>query len=230
MNKVLSTLIIILLSGILVWALFFRKVPTPDPIVSISYQYKTDTVWKDTLYVPGKPYPVPTPPKYITKYISDTALINALRIQLSESQVIITGLKDSIAISKNYLKQYPRNPKLIAFNIKKDTMALGLLQITGQVEEREWPVDFTAWNYNWSYPTGLSREKVPEPPTLKEPFANYFVGGGVDLLYKSPYISGKIEKDWASIRLYGTIDVGLLKSESSSIKLGVDYKIQWRDR
>lgn len=227
MNKILSIIVNIILIGLIVWIIFFRKVPVPDPIVTIDYQYITDTVYLDTLYLPGKPYPVNTPPNTIKIFLTDSAAIDSLKILLREKDILISGLEDSISIHQNYLKQFPNNPKLLAIDLKRDSMYLGLLQITGQVQEHSWPIDLNNYAYRWNYPTNLSRHEVQQPPTLKEPFANYFVGGGVDILYKSPIISGQIEKNWTSLRLYGTIDVGLLSNKASSIKAGIYYKFGW---
>ena len=220
-NTLLTTLFIIII-GLIVWDIFFRKHPVPEPI--IDYQYITDTIWDSIPYNVPEPYPVYTQPRTVTLYLADTNMLNQYKLQLAEKNLIIAGLIDTIRIHEGYLKQYPSNPKLLAIDLQKDSMSVGLLNITGIPQEDKWPIDLARFNYRWTNDRGLSRSSTLTPPTKERSPFEYFVGGGVDLLYLSPYVSGRIEKDWTRIRLYGNIDVGLLKSESSGIKLGVDYK------
>ena len=216
MKNTLLTLLILLIVGLIVWDAFIRKHPLSEPV--ISYQYITDTVWDSIPYAVPEPYPVPTPPRTVTLYEVDSVVVNSLKILISKRDLLIASLKDTISIHKDYLKQYPSNPKLLAIDLKQDSMSVGLLNITGIPQEDKWPIDLARFNYRWTNDADLSRSPTLTPPTEEQqPFANYFVGGGVDLLYLSPYISGRIEKEWARIRLYGNIDAGLLKIESSGI-------------
>ena len=216
--------------GLIVWDLFIRKHPLPEP--EISYQYVTDTVWDSIPYAVLEPYPVYTPPRIVTFYEVDSTALDSLVILLHNQDLLIASLLGRWdTISQAYIKQYPSNPKLLAIDLKRDTMSMWLLNITGIPQEDKWPIDLARFDYRWNYAAGLSRHSTSSPPIKEQqPFANYFVGGGVDLLYLSPYISGRIEKDWARIRLYGNIDAGLLKKESSGIKLGVDYKLNGKIR
>lgn len=214
--------------GLIVWDLFIRKHPLPEP--EISYQYVTDTVWDSIPYAVPEPYAVPTPPRTVTIYVADTNAINSLKMELREKDIIIIGLIDTIKIQEGFLKQYPSNPKLLAIDLKQDSMSVGLLNITGIPQEDKWPIDLARFNYRWTNDADLSRSPTLTPPTKERSPIEYFVGGGVDLLYLSPYISGRIEKDGARMRLYGNIDAGLLKKESSGIKLGVDYKLNGKIR
>lgn len=209
--------------GILVWYSLIRPVNIPDPI--ITYEYMTDTVWVDTLYLPGQPYMINTPAKTITYYRIDSAALDSLTIILTDQNILIEGLKDSIRINQNFLKHYPSNPKLLAMTIRHDTLAMGLLDITGQIAERSWPLNLNQFTYHWAYGSNLSRHSVQQPPIQEQHFVNYFIGGGVDLLRLSPYLSGKVEKSWSSIRIRGEASIGLLNRNTSSLRIGLDYKL-----
>ena len=229
MKNTLTYLLITVIIGLIVWDIFFRKVTVPKP--TISYQYITDTIWDSIPYVVREPYPVATPPSFVTIFVTDTMALKEYELRLVEQDIIISSLRDTIQIREAYLKQYPYNPKLLGIDLQKDTISIGLLNITGIPQEDKWPIDLARFDYRWIYQEGLGRVGTHPPPAQeKQPFANYLVGGGVDLLYLSPYVSGKIEKEWARIRLYGNIDVGLLSNNTSAIKLGVDYKLNGKIR
>lgn len=230
MKKLLIIILIISIIGLIVWDSFIRKHSIPKPITLIDYQYSTDTVWVDTLYLIGDPYPVPTPPRTIIRYEMDSVALNYLKLIISKQRIYIAGLKDTITLHENYLKQFPSHPKLIELSLIKDSIMLGLLQISGQAESKQWPIDLNRFKYRWDYINDLTRIETKLPPIEEKPFAEYFVGGGVDLLWRSPYISGKIEKDLTRIRLYCNANIGLLNHETSSIKIGVDYKFNGKDR
>lgn len=230
MKKTLIIILITIIIGLIIWDTFIREHKILDPIITIDYQYVTDTIWKDTLYLKGDPYPIPTPLKYLIRYKIDSTAIKNLKLILSEKNLYIAGLKDTITLHESYLKQFPNNPKLIELSLIKDTMVLGLLQISGQAESKSWPIDLNRFDYRWDYVNDLTRRNTKLPPIKEKFFAEYFVGGGYDLIWRSPYISGEIEKDLQRIRLYCNADIGLLNWETSSIKIGVDYKINVKNR
>lgn len=224
-------LIILFLStiiGLIVWDAKFRKHSTPPSV--ISYSYIPDTIYIPAPYPIPEPYPVETPPRIITYYQIDSTAIDSMSLIISELDIMVMGLLDTISIHQSYLKQYPNNPKLLAVDLKRDTVSMGLLNITGIPQEEKWPIDLNQFDYIWNYVAGLTRHPTSLPPTKEKSPLEYFVGGGVDFLYLSPYVSGSIEKDWARIRLYSTAEFGLLKKEPVSIKFGVDYKFNGKNR
>ena len=225
MKKTPIIILITIIIGLIIWDTFIREHKIPDPIITIDYQYVTDTIWKDTLYLKGDPYPIPTPPKYLIRYKIDSTLIKNLKLILSEKNLYIAGLKDTITLHKSYLKQFPNNPKLIELSLIKDTIELGLLQISGQAESKQWPIDLNRFDYKWDYVNDLTRRNTKSPPIKEKFFAEYFVGGGYNLLYSSPYIDFSAEKGLQRIWLYSNIQIGLLNKETSSIKVGVKYQI-----
>lgn len=228
MKNIFLSILFLIIIGLVVWDIFFRKILIPEP--EISYQYITDTIWDSIPYFVPEPYPVPTPPHIVTIYKTDTNILNQYKLLLSEKNLIIAGLIDTILIQETFLKSYPSNPKLLAIDLKQDSMSVGLLNITGIPQKDKWPIDLARFNYRWTNGADLSRSPTLTPPTQERSHFEYFVGGGVDFLYLSPYVSGRIEREWTRIRLYGNIDVGLLKNETSGLKLGVDYKFNGTSR
>ncbi len=221
-NKIINIILFFSLIGFWVYITLIRKYPEPE--IVDDYQYKTDTLYKDTLYLPGKPYPVPTPPRTVKIYLTDSSVIDSLKLLLQDQEVIIAGLEDTIALHEAYLKQFPENPKILNMDLSRDTLNFGLLFISGQIQERSWPIDLNRFNYRWSYASDLSRHPTHSPPVQEKPFAEYYAGGGFDFLWLSPYLNGRIEKNWARFQFYGDAQIGLLNLKASDIKVGLNYK------
>ena len=226
-KSVIITLLIIII-GLIIYNTFIRKYPILDPI--INYEYITDTLYIPKPYSVPEPYPVPTPPRIIIRYEVDSITLNYYKLKISKQNILIAGLLDTIAIHENYLKQYPSNPKFIDMFLIRDTLSLGLLQILGHVENKSWPIDLNRFDYKWDYINNLTRRDTKLPPLKEKSYVKYFGGGGVDLLWLSPYIDFTVEKELQRIRLYSNINLGLLNKNSSSIKIGIDYRFNVKDR
>jgi len=216
-----------ILQGLVVWYFFFRKpiIPPSDT----EYVYVTDTVWLDTVIVVSEPYYIHTPPKTVIIYKTDSSSLDSLSLILKEKEIVIASLKDSISIHENYLKQFPSNPKILGMDLNKDSLSLGLLSISGQTQINSWPINLDRFDYRWVHGSDLSRHPTQSPPIKERSQTQYFMGGGVDLLKTSPYILGRIQKDWARIMLYGDIRLGLLEIETSGIQIGINYEV-WANR
>lgn len=222
-KNVLIFVLLIIITGLVIWYLDYINSSVPNS--QVSYNYVTDTVYIDTTYTIPVSEGLITKPITLIKYRIDSIALDSLNLIINQQNIIIAGLKDSIAISSYYLKQFPRNPKLLSFSLIKDTLRIGLLPISGQIEERVWPIDLNSWGYIWDFNSDLTRHPTESSTTLDKPFAEYFVGGGVDILWLSPYLSGRIEKDFRRVRLYGDAHIGLLKKETHGLKIGLEYRL-----
>jgi len=225
----IDIILVVIILGIVIWYVFFKK---PIPIPSqVEYIYVTDTIYKSVPYKVLVPYEVYTPPQYLIRYQIDSSRIDSLKLVLNNDSLIIEGLKSQIIIHQNYIKQFPENPKLLNLNLFRDSLSLATLPISGIIQEEKWPLDLNLYSYNWDLSTGFTRKNNTSlSPTEEGSKIQYYVGGGVDLLWLSPYLSGRIEKEWARVRIYGNANVGLLRKESSKIEIGGEYKLNAKDR
>jgi len=222
----LEIILLIILVGIVIWFILFKKEPVPEP--RVEYVYVTDTIKVPVPYEVEKPFPVPTPPIQVVEYIVDSAALDSLTILLQNQSLILAGLRDSIKINEAYIKQYPTSPKLLALEAKRDSFSMDILNINGLVWEYIFPWDLNYYSYRWNPEVGFTRIDVPPgalPPTEKEPFANYFVGGAVDIWHTMPQLSFRAEKSMSSFRLYVDTRVGLLDLDRSSLSVGIEYQI-----
>jgi len=227
-KEILQLLILATILSLVVWLIFFKK---PQKVVE--YKYRTITTRIPYPYSVPEPYPVPTPPSKVIVYEIDSIALDSLKILLQGQELIIAGLRDSIRINEAFLKQFPRNPKLLSLEVKKDSIKMDLLEISGYPGDWYLPVDFNHYSYRWNLSSGFTRKNVKPtilPPTLKEPFANYFVGGGVDLWHRMPYISARAEKQFSSTRLYIGTQIGLLELDRSNLHVGVEYQLNGKNK
>lgn len=221
------TILKILLSLTLVGVVFvigYRMQPEPDHILDPNIQWKTDTIKVPEPYTVPVPYDVEVPPRIVKIYEVDSTAIDSLKLLMFQDSIIISGLKNQVAIHQNYLKQFPYNPKLINFDLVFDTLSLTLLDIDGITSAISYPIFIEFYKYNWSAGELTREDNIRQIPQQKN-YLNYKFGLGYDLLYVTPYLQGEISKDISKFELYGRIGVGLLNIESSEIKLGANYNL-----
>jgi len=224
-NIYILTLLLIIASAV-AWYFFIREDPVPEQVTM--YEYTTDTIFVQVPYEVPVPYSVPTPPLTVTIYKVDSAAIQGLRLIIADQELKITGLKDTISLHENYIKQYPRNPKFLSMELNRDSLNLGLLQISGQIEERSWPIDLNAWSYNWNFDSDLSRHATQPPPIKKPELFQLLIGGGADLLASSSYGSLRAEFHIKKFRIYSDANLLFKIPEASNVRVGLEYKIYGR--
>ena len=209
------------LIGIIVYLYLFR-----EPLIKTIplHHYHTDT-----LRIPD-PYPVPVPyfdsvpPRILKIYEKDSLAIDSLKLLLSEKDIIIQGLYSQITISQDFLKQFPKNPKLLELNISSDSLSISTLQISGIPYKYDYPIYLSDFNYKWAL-DGLTKTKTNNKE-VKQKLFQYFVDGGFSFFHKSPYVGFTIEKDWARVTLYADVKGILLKTNGFDTNIGVKYNIR----
>jgi len=204
---------------LLIYILFGKTDSIPD----IVYNYKTDTIYVDRPYEVPVPYEVPTPPKVVKVYLVDSTSIDSLSMIIKDKDLIIFKLRDSILISEYYFKQFPKNPKLLSLGLSKDSLNISLLNIGGNVNSFNWPINLTYFDYRWDYENNLTRSvhKVSN----YGPSFNYYIGMGLDIPRTSPFITNQLEITNRKIKVFTSADIGLLDIKSSNFKFGIGYSI-----
>lgn len=224
MRNIKQILIIILLLIIAVGVVYDIVFNKPDHILDPNVQWKTDTIYVDKPYEVPVPYGVPSKPRYITIYEVDSSLIDSLQIIIDDKDFTITGLEQEILISKNFLKLYPNNPKLIDLELLFDTLSITMLNVSGVVSKLDYPIFIEHYKYRWSNGEFTKEKNIRYVPQQKQ-YLDYKLGGGYDLLYLTPYLQGEISKGFSKFELYGRVGIGLLNNKSSEIKIGANYNL-----
>jgi hypothetical protein len=220
--KNIQNFVIVTLIALIGYLYFFRK-PGIKYIPSTHTEYITDTF---RLRIP---YPIPIPyhstinPVTVKIYLKDSLAIDSLELLLKEKDILIQGLHSQIIISQDFLKQYPRNPKLIELNLKSDSLSLSMLGIDGIPMGYSYPIYLSDYKYKWTL-NNLSYTKTNDNNTIKNPL-QFWIGSGFNFIYPTPYLNFAIEKNWARIRIYGETNIGLLKKEGNSLNMGLKYNL-----
>jgi len=218
----ISLVLLLIIAGLAIWYFFFRKEPTPTQ--TVSYEYVTDTVYIDRIIKVKVPTGISTSPQTVLVYKTDSSVIDSLNIELKNKQILLSSLMYSVSLHQSFITQFPTNPKLLSLALYRDSLSLGLLNTKGEVTESMWPIDLNKWYYTWDNESDLLRysTNIPKPD---KPFLDFYMGGGFDMLWVSPYVSASVEKNISRIRLYGNAQLGLLKNEVHGLKIGIDYRI-----
>ncbi len=223
LNTFLKLIILLAIVGLVVYSMFFWK---PAPV--IEYKYVTDTIHDSIPYEVSVPFRIETPPSVIVEYVIDSTALDEYKLIIHSQNILIKKLADSLFIHSNFIKAYPSNPKIVGIGLYRDTLQMGLLEIAGVFREYTWPIDLNRYNYRWDLNNGFTRKRLKPtalPPTEKAPFANYYVGGAVDIMQSNFMLTGRIEKSIASARLYTSLQFGLLDITESNFQIGVEYNI-----
>lgn len=214
---------------------FFHKPVKPPTYLEV---VKTDTVYVDRPYEVPKPYKVYQDPKTIIEYRivkeKDLEALKKLQLRISEDSILLTGLKEKISIHENYLKQYPKSPKLLTLDLTKYELALSLLDITGTSKTYMYPISTRDFKYRWVDGTLGSK---PDPYPKQRNRLNYYIGFGGMILQNpkyvlptytdiNPYLSFKIDKRWARNNLYINSQIGLLKNNPLIFQVGLERNLR----
>ena len=224
MKKILDLLEFFLILSLIVLAIWYFFIRDKGPAAVPDMVYKTKIVNIDVPYKVSVPYSVGTKPITIYKYRTDTSALDSLKMVIYQNEILIKGLKEEVKISMDFIKYFAKNPKLVELNLTRDTLAMSLLHIDGNIIQNVYPVFLNNFAYRWTY-NRLTHTELPPPIIEESSWIDLYGGGGFDFISLSPYLDFQVEKDWTRIRAYAGLQVGLLNINSSQLKLGIRYKI-----
>ena len=191
----IKDLFLLIVIGILSIALMFKQCSEPQVITKTKdvYKYKTDTVYVNNGYkekydeivkLYNKKSKV-TPPKTVTIY-KDSKPNDIVIYKIPDSLSLqIATLKRRINIADNYIKNFPKNDKLIDFKLIKDSLNITTLNIDGITSKKEYPLYLDLYGYSW-YDNELHNFKVKNNVINKNRFNQMYLYTGYDLLKQSP--------------------------------------------
>lgn len=198
-RKGINNWILYILAGIiiilLIWLLVNsnRKIPIS---VDNPYSYLPDTVYVDSDYskeikeLRDKVSDLAkTPPKVIYHY--DKPNNTTTKIEKIPDSIIlyIAELQKRLAISDQYLKNYPENDKLIDMQLFREKMDITTLSIDGSLTKKNYPLYLDEYEYYW-VDNQLHHKKRDKPFTYLDPdrWKQLYINAGYDSLFESPKI------------------------------------------
>lgn len=194
--KVLGIIIAVLLIAVLLNDCSGDDVPKTPQIV---YDYKTDTIYKNTEYKEKYEQALKevekwksAPPKTIIKW-KEPDLRDVIIEKVPDSILVyINGLKETIAIKDNYIKMLPKNPKLVDLALTRDTLGLNLLNIDGRVTSYIYPIYLDRFDYKWlEGDLKYTRTSTKTTKTKSNNFKNLYFNAGYDFIRQSPQIDAE---------------------------------------
>lgn len=224
MKKTITWIIIIALIGLSFYLGYRSNEPEPlNPHVKVI---------TDTLYI-SKPYPETQiirdtlKPERVTFYLTDSTRIKELELKVKlDSQhysFIIQGLQERVEVSENFLKLYPRNPKLVEMKLFRDSLNLSVMDILGNVRQEKYNLFLQDYNYNWA--NGVMGYQRTRYKSQEPRFTNYG-GFNYDLIHQIPKIEYQLDFRFISTSfLYLRASQDLLFNERPNLQVGFKMKL-----
>lgn len=227
--------IFVILIGILIIAAIIKgcKGDEKDKVINNNpYIYKTDTI-KSTenfkeLYdkmvkkldeksnvTPTKTviyYQTPNPKNISIEKIPDSLL------------VYIDSLKNKIAISDAYIKNFPKNDKLITMGLEKNNLNITTLDIEGKTKTQEYPLYLDKFGYQW-YDNSLHHYEVKQRKDLKNVFNQFYIYGGYNVISKTPNLGAEYFILLKRFKLGANANVTFEKQSMTNFGFTLGYRV-----
>lgn len=196
------------------------------------YKYKTDTVYVNSEYKDkyqnlvkyysrkGKQ----TPPKTITVWKTlnpENILIEKVPDSIL---VIIDSLNQMLAISDAYIKNFPKNDKLVNFGLKLDSLNITTINIEGETKTKDYPLYLDRFGYQW-YDNELHHYDVKQKGKLKNKFNQFYINGGYDFLYQKPTIGLEYFMILGKFKLGANSNLILQPETKINLGLNLGYRL-----
>ena len=187
--------------AILVIALLIKSCGNDRQVVTQTknlYKYKTDTVYVNSEYKgkyenlvkyysrKGKV----TPPKTVTIWKQGNTEYITLEKVPDSILVHIDSLNHKLAISDQYIKNFPKNDKLVNFGLKLDSLNITTISIDGVTKTKDYPLYLDKFGYQW-YDNELHHYNVKQKSKLKNKLNQFYINGGYDFYYQRPTIGAE---------------------------------------
>lgn len=225
--KNLTQYLLLITIGLLLYFIFkpIKKEP------KVIYDYETDIIelkktFKSELNQLKKELKgyKETPPKIEYRYTKEKSS-NKIQTIKDSTVIIIDTITQSItSIDKNFILSYPQAPKLLRMGLDSDLLSMTLLNISGNILEEEYPMDFN--NYTYIYNGAGLNYKKKKPTKWKIPLNLLYAKVGYEFIDNNPYIGLDYQillTDRLSIITKG--DIFLSKEPTTLLQIGMGYRL-----
>lgn len=225
--------IFVIIIAILLISTFFRGCKQEDIENKPMYTYKTDTIYvKDTyqkryealLNKMDKLGSQVTPPKTITYYQTLNPAGIVIEKIPDSMLVLIDSLNQRIAISDKYIKNFPKNDKLINMGLLQDSFNITTIDIEGKTKTQEYPLYLDKFGYQW-YDNELHHYSIKPKKEFKNVFNQFYINGGYDFLYKTPTIGAEYFILLNRFKVGANANITLQRETKSNLWVSLGYRI-----
>lgn len=222
---------LILITLVVVGVMWYFQRKTDDKLADYfkDNNFKTDTlVIKEEYRLPQTRVEYTLQPYTVYQYQPfDTTLIKNILIQYADSLIRImdNNTGEVTEINPDFLKLYPKNPKLIYGSFNRDSIRLDLLNLSGEIFTQVYPTDFN--RYSYVYQNGkMGLNFYPELPHFQKKFqSSLYTGVGYDLFAQSPLISGSYNIGHKRFQIRAQSDLLIQSSPELRGSLYLNYRL-----
>lgn len=220
----------LLLGSLITWLFMRTIIPEPE----IVNNYFTDTVYADWVK-PPKPNPIYIKPDKVTVYLGVKDSLRLIRINDSLQGVINDSKSktDTVFISNKFLSLFPKNPKLIAMELKMDSLSITLLDIQANLTTQRFPLQLLHFEYVM-LGSGLTAKKIPYKGKGKDRlpmnilFTPYY---GYSVINQKQLAGTELSFNVTRITLRGDFNLTIENKPTLDIqgRIGIPFKV-WQRR
>lgn len=226
---------LIIISILVITLIIFKGCEKPQQPIN-HYTYTTDTLYHAKKYeaLLTKFSSVQkdlkklkeTPPKTINYYTTPNPETITIEKVPDSLILYIEDLKEKIAISDKYIKNYPKNDKLIDFQLTRDSLDIATLTIKGDTKKQTFPMYLDNYNYFWAE-NRLLRKDRKSIYKYKDPnkWNQLFFKVGYDLLYFSPNLGLDYHIDLGRFRLQAESNMLIISETPFTFNINLGYRL-----
>lgn len=218
--------------GLLALALLTRGSGKVTHKQDVYNTYETDTTFSKKVYkdivsrIDGLEKKLEeTPPREIIYYPSDPE--EMIIEKIPDSILVYIGeLEEKVAISDDYIKNFPRAHKLVDFRMTREKLDITTVALDGQVSQRNYPLALNEYDYYWA---NNSLKHIDSDSPYKETkwggLKDLYLNIGYEFLQGAPLLGVDYQLKYNGFKL-STQASSIINPEG--IKLRGDIKLGYR--
>lgn len=216
------------LIGIIIMLLFGKGCIQPKTVDHLIYKSDTVVLTVDKFVIDTVPQPYETvlPEKVIIyETVHDTLYQGAIFGDTIRDSWVYTPC---YGYNQKYLSQYRFKPKLLQGDFTHDSISLTLLDTSGTITKRVWPISYSIFDYHFRDNRLLATNREPINQPIKLP-SNITTSANVYGFYSVIHGGFTVSSDfWVTRKRWSIGAIGELRTYQSygDIRLGAKYSIK----
>lgn len=201
----------------------------------IFYNYTTDSIYKKEYFALkakwDKRNTMFTPPLIITEYLPlPSRKIDSIKIINEAIAFYLDTVKKPLMVNKEFIINYVEAPKLLEFNLIKDTLSLTTFSKDAKTLTHKWPLYLNEFGYAY-YDNDLHRYNIKSEPPKKQSFLKdmkwnqVYVNSGYEFTQEAPLLGVEYNLNPGRFKIDANADVILLKQPNLNLNVKLGYRL-----
>lgn len=232
-QQIKNYLIIALVLGIILFFLYecHRDIKQGDiRDIKKDYQYKTNVAYKDKYFKlkDSLKHLKPIPPIFVDNWLTpEPSIIDSLSIYKEYLKLYPRG-KEVVLVKSDFVLNYPKAPKLLSFDLVKDSISLGLYNSDNTLQTITYPIYLDSYGYRYE-DNALNMYNIEsKAPTIIKPrlrWDNLYVNGGYDIYNKAAITGLEYNLTPGRFKLDVNAEVLILEQPKLNLNAKVGYRL-----